>query len=69
MAAVIVEIDRGPTVCIRHHSYPVYKYEADGDRLVRQKVGHYEQSPILPAYAMSIHRSQGADLCRIQRQP
>lgn len=67
MPSVTVELDNGATVTIREHCWQNYEYDIEyGDRgsieLVTREVGVFWQLPIIPAYAVTIHKSQGQTL-------
>ena len=56
---VVVHLDSGPFLVFYRQSYPVYQYVTEDDRLFRRELGRYSQFPLRPAYAVTIHKSQG----------
>ena len=55
----VVRLDSGPLLFFYRQSYPVYQYVADGETIHRVELGRYSQIPLRPAYAVTIHKSQG----------
>ena len=56
---VVVKLDSGPLLYFYRQSYPVYQYTADDGVIRRVELGRYSQFPLRPAYAVTIHKSQG----------
>ena len=56
---VVVKLDSGPLLYFYRQSYPVYQYTADDGVIRRTELGRYSQVPLRPAYAATIHKSQG----------
>ena len=65
-SGVCVQLQRGGQVWLKRHEWQNYDYklnEENGEcRLVQTVIGSYWQLPIAPAYAMTIHKSQGQTL-------
>lgn len=59
--SLVVAIDGGDMVICDRIAYPVYAYRIDdsGTKIDRILIAKCWQYPVLPAYAITIHRSQG----------
>ena len=55
----VVKLDSGPVLFFYRQSYPVYQYVTEGGHIRRRELGRYSQFPLRPAYAATIHKSQG----------
>lgn len=65
-----VKLNRGPTVTIRPMIWTNYEYvtwrDEEGKLQIKQKeTGTFHQLPLAPAYATSIHKSQGQTLNQV----
>ena len=54
-----VQMDSGPLLFFYRQSYPVYQYTVEDGVIRRVELGRYSQLPLRPAYAVTIHKSQG----------
>lgn len=57
---VIVQLDRGPVVDVEQYEWNFYSQTVnDAGGVSRKTIGKYRQFPIILAYGITIHRSQG----------
>ncbi|MBW3243372.1 AAA family ATPase [Epibacterium sp. DP7N7-1] len=62
----IVQIDGGKEVTVRQHKWENAYYSPGSDgTLERQVRGSYRQLPLLPGWAITIHRSQGMSIDKL----
>lgn len=66
-----VQLDDGREVTVKRHVWDAVDYEYDERtrELNRDVVGRYTQLPILPGWAITIHRSQGMTLPNMHLDP
>ncbi len=66
-----VLLDDGREVTVRRHIWETIDYEVDERTrsLSKEVVGRYAQLPILPGWAITIHRSQGMTLPNMHLDP
>ena len=68
---VQIELQNGRKVMVKPNIWETYEYlleeNEDGELKLKQEVvGQFRQIPLVPAYAMTIHKSQGQTLDSIQ---
>lgn len=56
---VVVTTDDGRNVSVKEYTWHIYNYKVTGGVLDRNEVGTFSQIPLKPAYAITIHKSQG----------
>lgn len=66
---ILVKLDRGPIVkvtqtCWTHYEYTTWRNEEGKLQIVQDETGKFWQYPITPAYATTIHKTQGQTLER-----
>lgn len=69
---VTLKLDRGSTVSVYAYTFNMYSYTLDSNTIggdlpvdgviVRQSSGTFLQVPLIPAYALTVHRAQGLTL-------
>lgn len=67
---ITVEIPSiGEMVNLKKSSYDVYVYEEKNGKIFKKNIGSWKQFALTPCYAMSIHKSQGLSLEKINIDP
>lgn len=57
--SVKVLLETGKTIIVPKHTWQLYTYKGAGGSLTRAVCGTFKQIPLKPAYAITIHKSQG----------
>lgn len=66
LARAIVRLDDGREVVVEPHTWEQERYEFSDDKGFRAvKIGEFSQLPLLPGWALTIHRSQGMTLDKV----
>lgn len=56
---IVAEIDNGKTVEIERYTWEIYQFEVEGQELNSRSIGQFTQYPLMLAWAVTIHKSQG----------
>jgi ATP-dependent DNA helicase PIF1 len=64
---VMVELESGSEVDVTRHTWEIYQYYFDevGKSLASKVIGYFTQYPLKPAWAVTIHKSQGQTFERV----
>ena len=57
--SVVVRTDDGRDVYTDPYEWHIYSYKESGGQLQKNEIGTFSQIPLKPAYAITIHKSQG----------
>ena len=67
---VFVRLDsNGKEIPVSSYTWNINRYVVDGETIMQETVGTYSQLPIKLAYAITIHKSQGAIFDRLNLNP
>lgn len=58
-SSVKVLLENGKEINVGKHTWQLYTYKGTGGKLTRSVCGIFKQIPLKPAYAITIHKSQG----------
>jgi len=58
-------LDMGEDVFISPYTWSIYRFFIDGSQLASEVVGTFTQYPLRPAFAVTIHKSQGKTFSRV----
>ncbi len=64
---ILVKLENGQTVDVKRHTWEIYQYYFDDvvNNLASKVIGYFTQYPLKPAWAVTIHKSQGQTFERI----
>jgi ATP-dependent exoDNAse (exonuclease V) alpha subunit len=66
----IVQLDNGDTVHVTQHTWDEVRYDRDENGVLKEvQIGSYTQLPLLPGWAITIHRSQGMSIENLHIDP
>lgn len=56
---IVAELDNGDTARITPYTWKIYRFFLKNEELRSEEVGSFTQYPVRPAFAVTIHKSQG----------
>ncbi len=62
---VVVQLEDGSEVDVTPHTWELFSFYVEGGRLRSRVVGRYTQLPVMLAWAVTIHKSQGKTFDRV----
>ena len=62
---IVVELSDGETVDVTPFTWEIYNYFVEGEQLKSEVVGRFTQFPLMLAWAVTIHKSQGKTFERV----
>lgn len=66
---VKVRKDEGGTIFVHPYTWHIYSYRVTGGALEKKETGTFSQIPLKPAYAITMHKSQGKTFDRAVISP
>lgn len=65
----VVELHNGKQVKVRQYSWEAVAYDVEAKEVARRVTGTYQQLPLLPGWAITMHRAQGMSIDTLHVDP